>query len=237
MEAARAKRRVLEGQRCNGLAATVGDPQVAVRCGVIQLQASAGNSLEVNRIRRCEVLQQRASIGCGADMKAKISRTVDDQLIAAADECHFQAGAKVGGNLKRASRCQEKVAGAGGGNGGRHIQAATAIFDHKCPIIDNSRYLAGDRHWRSSPRRSEHVLAEGKRPFDPQRYVEAAASGEGLGRGVQRGAGMVEPGRVSRLEPGKGIGWFARKPVRSRTRPRVQHAGQGTPADRVFQAF
>jgi hypothetical protein len=38
------------------------------------------------------------------------------------------------------------------------------------------------------------------------------------------------------LEQGRGIGWVARKPVRSRTRPRVRHAGYGTPADQVFQA-
>src|ERR1700726_3007598 len=34
-------------------------------------------------------------------------------------------------------------------------------------------------------------------------------------------------GSAGVLEQGKGIGWIARKPVRSRTRPRVQHAGQG----------
>src|SRR6516162_7579078 len=44
-------------------------------------------------------------------------------------------------------------------------------------------------------------------------------------------------GSAGVLEQGKGVGWVARKPARSRTRPRVQHAGQGTPADQVFQAY
>jgi hypothetical protein len=38
------------------------------------------------------------------------------------------------------------------------------------------------------------------------------------------------------LEQGKGLGRVARKPARSRARPRVQHAGYGTPAEQVFQA-
>src|ERR1700757_2399588 len=33
-------------------------------------------------------------------------------------------------------------------------------------------------------------------------------------------------GSAGVLEQGKGVGWVARKPARSRTRPRVQHAGQ-----------
>ena len=42
-------------------------------------------------------------------------------------------------------------------------------------------------------------------------------------------------GSAGVLEQGKGLGWVAREPARSRTRPRVQHAGHGTPADQVFQ--
>src|SRR5208283_1804211 len=44
-------------------------------------------------------------------------------------------------------------------------------------------------------------------------------------------------GSAGVLEQGKGVGWVARKPARSRTRPRAQPAGQGTPADQVFQAY
>src|SRR6478609_7250258 len=43
-------------------------------------------------------------------------------------------------------------------------------------------------------------------------------------------------GSAGVLEQGRGLGWVARKPARSRTRPRVQHAGQGTPADQMSQA-
>lgn len=38
-------------------------------------------------------------------------------------------------------------------------------------------------------------------------------------------------GSAGVLEQGRGLGWTARKPVRSRSRPRVQHAGAGTPAE------
>ncbi len=40
-------------------------------------------------------------------------------------------------------------------------------------------------------------------------------------------------GSAGVVEQGKGIGWAAREPVSPRTRPRVQHAGKGKPADQV----
>src|ERR1700736_1748947 len=66
-------------------------------------------------------------------------------------------------------------------------------------------------------------------PLRPSVWV-----GRGRCRQDRHRRGLV--GSAGVLEQGKGVGWVARKPARSRTRPRVQHAGQGTPADQVFQA-
>jgi len=67
-------------------------------------------------------------------------------------------------------------------------------------------------------------------PLRPSVWVDRGRCRQGRHRrGLAGSAGV--------LELGKGMGRIARKPERSRSRPRAQRPDQGTPADQLFQAW
>ena len=72
----------------------------------------------------------------------------------------------------------------------------------------------------------EAWTADAEALCQPRDYVPAEAFGLGRpGAAPTRSPRRDLVGSAGVLEQGKGMGWIARKPVRSRTRPRVRHAG------------